>query len=791
MMPDFIRKYAYRLFILISLGCLPLHLFASTQNWMKHACHFIEQGDLSKAERHLNYMMNNRKCSSLEKYEVHKLLQKIYLNQQRFPNYIKEIDKAEKIARSLHPIFMAEVYAHKAYYWHYMMWGDSAKVYSVKSMRIFQANRAAMAKIEIPFIFELHAISFLYTNDKVPPTSYLHLDIGEQKQKQFQWFDSALMYDQRFPYRFSIDRSRLYRSYANRWLDIVSSIARNELEYWSSEQNIQQIAFDKANKLYNQALKHLKPWHLNDYFALKGLIGLNYSVMGQHQRAAQLFQETLEAFSKADLLDRQKIAFSPLMVLMSFKVRNEMMIPYDSNLVKKDIDLLERLKPEFWKSFGTGTELPYDPYLISPYVNLFNLYTLRSLHEKQGKVHFSKAVSHLLTFKSYFHFLEARKTFQKENLPWFDVRKVQRKLKQDECYLILHNDNEFMKDKKILILRDTLLLIRSASTSKLSNQQLEGLRFTQFKQLSYGDYIMIFKEVMRILPKVKKVYISYDDKTPYEILIQNEGATSFSNARYLGQKINFVRLYNPFTYFISSSPEPTSNLDVRFLRQAGNSQLLFMKELFEKNQFSSNYSHRPYEGDLIELLGKTGNLHLYGHGELVTDMEAGTSNFELNYFISHKPFKQRQLPGDFAVNRNLVVLNNCFSGFPSFNRNEFNRTISLRMLSNGAKGIISSPDKVDDYFSAEFFKEFYVLIEDGVSYEDAFFLSRKHFFDSHPSMRHPSYWNALQFIQQTKLKNRVSNSNLTVIFWMLSFVVADVLLSLLYATWIKQSIRRH
>lgn len=787
-MPDFIRKYPYRFILFISLGCLPVNLFASVQNWMIKAHNFIEKGDLIKAEKHLNYVLKKRKCSSLEKYEVHKLLQTIYLNQQRFPNYIKQIDKAEKVAKSLHPIYMAEVYAHKAYYWHYMMWRDSARVYAGRSIRVFQANRSAMAKIEVPFIYELHAISFLYNNDKVPPKSYLHLDIGEEKQKQFQWFDSALIYDQRFPYPFSIDRSRLYRSYANRWLDLVVSNKRQEK--WTKQQKyIQRIAFDKANKLYNQALKHLKPWHLNDYFALKGLIGLNYSVMGQHDRAADLYEKTLKSFSPADLMNRQKIAFTPLMVFLSFKIRNQIFVPYDKEEVNRDIQMMGRLKGEFWKSFGKNDSYPYDPYRISPYISLFNLFAIKSIHEKAPNNFLSVGVSYLLTVKNYFHFLRTDQQKKTGKLPWFDVKIIQKKLKKDECYLFKCNDNEFFEHKKIVILPNKIILINSLANSAISDEKLDTLAFFKFKELSETAYQEQFVEVHRLVPNVKKIFISYDDITPYEILMPPNKATHFRQAPYLGQSINFIRLYNPYIYFNASKNQEINALDARFLNQPGNSSLPFMNNFFSNLNSNVAFTHKPFQGDLIRLLEDKGILHLYGHGELVFDEEAGTKNFQLNYFLSSTKFAKRQLTGNFKVNRSLVVLNNCFSGFPHFNQNEFNRTISLSILSNGAKGIISSPDKVDDYFSAAFFKEFYALIEDGVPYEDAFFSSRKHFFDTHPSMRHPSYWNALQLIQQTKLKNQVSHSNLTVTFWMLSFAVADVLLSLLYATWIRRSIR--
>lgn len=740
----------------------------------------IEKGELVKAEKKLLYLEKSRKASFIERYYYSKLLGKIYLTQQAFSKYSLQVEKSVKFARKTHPIYQAEAFANKAYYWHYMMWPDSALVYSNKSMTLYRKHEKFRAKIDVPFIYEIYAMTYLYRSDKTKPIAYLEFDINDSRRKQFQYFDSALYYQEKYPFKFTTDRAMLYRSYGNRWLDMVSSyqiFTKKESEQFKP---LQWIAFHRANELYDKGLACLKKCHKNDFVFLTALKGTNHTCVGKWQEADAIFDAAMCEFSSYDLLNPSNFAYQTLMDFLSIKIRNTILLPYNRKEINKEIALLESLKLGFWKSFQATDDLPYDSYKTSPYVNLFSLYTFKSLHEPNGEKHFKKAVSYLLTMKSYFNFLQNSKEINPAKLPFLDVNRIQKRLKKNECYLFMFSDSDYLKNRRILITNTKIQFVKSYNKYALTSDAIDTLSVQEFKRLSIQDYRNTFESVLRIIPSVKKVYISYDDVIPYELLVKDTTGNTFSNLKYFGKHINFVRIYNPYTYFDKPVTSPMKQFDVRFLKLKGTSKLLFMTDFFNNYHPVKNFSKENYTGNLKNLLKEKGILHLFGHGELAINVEANTRNFQFSYQNSGKHNSVTKLTGNFKVNRDLVVLNNCFSGFPLFIENQFNKTIQLRIMSNGAKALIGSPSKVDDYYSAELFKLFYAKIEAGMYYEDAFFEAKQTFFKEHAELSQPNYWNGLQLIQSYKVRNEALKSNPAFVNWWLLSAFLDMLLMLLY-----------
>lgn len=733
----------------------------------------IENGELLKAEQKLRKIEKYFSISVYQKYYCSKLLTKIYLNQQAFSEYRIEVEQLIRFSAYLHPIYKSEAFAYKAYYWHYMMWSDSALVYSNKSMSIYRKNEKFRKKVDIPFIYEVHAITYLYRTDDIAPKAYLYLPIKDFKRKQFQWFDSAVIYEHKFPFKFSTERSMLYRSYANRWLDEV--LGRKP----KIPTKIQLIAFEKANDLYDKGLACLKPWHTNDFITLNGLKAAIHTYIHRYKEADEIVYTALSSIPPKTLMNRRKLNYHPLMVLLTFNVRNTLFLPYNEHKINKQIALLTKLKSEFWKSFDTENDLPYDPYRTSPYINLFSLHSFKSMHENANKREFSKAVSYLLTLKVYFHFIKNGRQNTK-HLPYFDVSKIQKKLKKNECFLFMQSDNDLLEGKKIVISKKKIQFVKSYRTCALNNLSIDTLTFNQFKKYSFKAYQDNLKQVLNIFPNVKKIYISHDDIIPYEMLLKDTLSNSFTTSNFAGNHINFVRLYNPYTYFGSSKEIDNYQIDVRSLKQKKVSKLLFMDEFFKKFTTTHRISKNDYQGNLKDLLSKNGILHLYGHGEFSMDDEAQTYGFQIRYETTNSTKSERQLSGDFVCKRDLVVLNNCFSGFPSYNVNEFNKTIPLKILSLGAKTLICSPYKIDDYYSAQFFQLFYKKLSEGKMYEDAFFESKQAFVKAHPEMRNPQIWNGLQLINSYKIHNLPENQNWSGFILIAVISIFDTILTALY-----------
>jgi hypothetical protein len=732
---------------------------------------FIQSGKLRKAEYSLREHLKSKNHTVKARYEYAKLLGKVYLNEQDFDKYLLNANRALTFAQRLHPIYVSEVYAQKAYYWHYMMWSDSALVYSNKAMDLFRKHRSSMDKIDVPFMYEVYAITYLYRNDQTKPKAYLDLPIADYKRKQFQWFDSAVYYQNRYPFKFSIERSMLYKSYANRWLDLVVGDRSSNIT------PLQYLAFEKANALYNKGIDCLQPWDLNDFLLVTGLKGAIHTYIGRYKEADEIFKNALMKVSKKTCFDRSKVAYQPLIVFLTFHVRNTLELPYNKRSVAEIIHVFRRLRSDFWRSFDAQSDLPYDPYRTSPYINLFNLYALKSQNEGNGSKDFSTAVSYLVTLKSYFHFLKnwPDKTFQ--STPFVRVSSIQKQLKKNECFLLTLNENEMLEGKKIVITRSKVCYVKSTTTGFLNERAYDTLDFKAFQRISYQDFMKNFSDVLRIFPTMKKVYISYDDKNPYEVMLKDTLASGYSTAHYLGNSINFVRVYNPFTYFKGEKVLHSNRLDVQYLRQNDGAKLPFMNEFFNTFETMFQYSKSVYSGDIKKSLYPSGIFHLYGHGEFVMDDEAKSPAFQLRYVLSNGQKSERRLTGEFPVHRDLVVLNNCFSGYANFLVNEFNRSIPLRILSNGAKSVLVSPKKVDDYFSSEFFRVFYQKIGEGMLFEDAAFMARKEFFLENPAMRRPQYWDAFQLIQREKLRYRPVSPKVFFPWWILVFFSADLVVS--------------
>ncbi len=750
----------------------------------------IENANLAIAEQQLLKLQKSN-ISIKQKYHCTKLLEKIYLTQQNYFKYSVYNDQLVKFAKQIHPIYLSEAYAYKAYYWHYLMWVDSALIYSNKSHDLMMKNRQFLEKIEPAFVYEVYATTYLYRKTNLKTNVYQIEGLNDCYPILFQYFDSTIYYQKRYPLKFSSDKAMIYRSYANRWLDVVG-YTENFLEPEGKKiRPIQFMAFRKANELYDQGLSCLKDHHINDIFQIIALKCLNYMSIRKFKEGERLCNLMKQKFDIKQLLRSSNLAYNPLMNFMTYKVRNEILLPYNREEVDSDLRILSSLKINFWQSFSYNTDLPYDQYRTSPYINFFTLYRFKSLNEPNSNKFFTKAVSNLLTMKCYFHYFKKNKKFESKSLPFFDVSKIQKRLGNNECFLLAQNSYDYLRDKKILITNNKLYIVKSFWVCNLTRINVDTLTFPEFKKFSYQDYQENFEDVLKILPNVKKVYISYDEPIPFEILIKDSSANSFANLKYLGRQVNFVRVYDPISYFSDTLNFKLSQIDASYLVQNHKNKLLFTNDFFNNFNTSIPYNNSKYEGNLKQLMVQKGILHFYGHGDLAINKEAESKGFEFSYYNKGKFKTERQLTGKFDVNRDLVILNNCFSGYAGILTNEFNRTIPLRIMNNGAKAVISSPSKVDDFSSAAFFNLFYQNIEKGMLYEDAFFEAKKTFFKQHPELRQPQYWNAFQLIQSYKLKNEISTSQDSKWLLFSAFCLLDIFLFLAYFSKQKRVMIRH
>ena len=781
------RLIIKRLLILFILIFSSKVVFSSSQDYKTDLLkveQLIETNQLITAQKLILNLKNRHKESVKENYYSTKLLCKTYLFQQSFDRYNIANDVLCKLAKKLSPIYLSEAYAHKAYYWHYMMWPDSALVYSNKSYELYNKSRKFSAQIEPAFIYEVYAMTYLYRNDDLKTTAYSGMGLKGYQPKLFLYFDSSYFIQQRYPFKFTSDKAMFYRSNGNRWLDLVTGYKIKTKEESKNFKPLQWLAFRKANELYDKGIACLKEWHRNDLLTLTALKATNYTGVGKWKEAQYYFNRVFNKFSKQELFNRAIIAYQPLMIFLTMKIRNDILLPFHPNSNKKTIYLLEKLKSEFWKSFTKNSDLPYDPYRTSPYIDLFTLYAHQSSHSKNNKKELqSKAVSYLLTMKTYFHFLKNKHFFTNKKVPYFNVKSIQKRLNKNEGYILVQNDADLLADKKILITKDTLLFFNSFTKNKLLS---DTLSLKLYKEIYHEEYLTNFSEVDKKFPAINKIYISYDDATPYEILLKNKQGRNFSTLNYLGNTINFVRIYNPYTYFNKTKEIAIETIDVRKLTQNQSSKLMFMDEYFKTSNSFKKTTFNKYTGELAALLLGKGILHIYGHGEINVDEGTNSKGFQFSYIENNNLKSVNRLSGDFKAKRDLVVLNNCFSGYNELNFNEFNKTIPLKILSNGAASVISSPTVIDDFYSALFFKLFYLKIQKGTCFEDAFYQTRKYIFMQYPELKLPRNWNSLQLFQSYKLKKHQTEKSISTTILVCAFVlILGIFLLLKYGRKIK------
>lgn len=776
---------------IISFLCIYFIFQTANICWGKEAFNFqnaekaIELGQLKEAKQLLEGSKQQPKLSTLNCFNRDKLLCKIYCFEQDFISYKSATEQLVQDAIKLEPIFLAEAYAHKAYYWHFMMWGDSALHYSNAAFELLQNNRRNWKKIEPAFVYEVYAITYLYRRNSLKINAYEGIGLSDSRRQQFLYFDSCEFIQKQYPFKFSSDRAMFYRSYGNRNLDLVSGYKVCSKEETKKFNALQWYAYHRANELYDKGLACIQPWHKNDFLALTSLKGMNHCNVGERKKASEIFNSVYKRFTLKELMNRQYISYSSLKVFLTFQIRNSILLPFDQKTVDRDLKILHRLKREFWNSFFTKSELPYDPYKVSPYIDLFTLYYFKSQHELKKKQLIEKAVSYLLTMKSYFHFLQNGVNFRSKINPFFSVKTIQKSLGKKEAYLLFQNDADFLAKKKILITKSAIHFVDSRPNLLLKNRVLDSLTFNKFKVISHLDYLQNFKAIAAKIPGIKKIYIGYDDPNPYEIFIKHKKGKTYGQLSFLGKEINFVRIYDPVSYFSPRASYHFSRMDVRYLKQKKGSKLLFTNDFFKHTNLFPSYKLSMYQGQLKRLLNQNGILHIYGHGELALDVASNNKSFQWSYLQDNSIHYVKRLTGNFKVKRDLVVLNQCFSGYPDFNMNEFNKTMPLRIMSNGAKSVIISPYLLDDYYSADFFERFYRGIMNEQLFEDAFFNARKNFFKTHPELNHPTNWISLQLMESYKLSYKETPKQ-SFLFYFLWIGLLAIPLVLLYVRKKKQ-----
>jgi len=772
----------------------------------------MEKGKTNLAYLIFSKLTKDKTTSKTLQYRLLKDIARVHLIEQDFVNYDRINTKANKLYKGRGDIYEALYFAERAYFWHTLTWGDSAVYYSDKSIEIATRNRREFSKISAAFIYQIYAITCLYRHVDEDYKVNDGMNLKGQRAKMFQYFDSALYYSDRYPFRFISEKGLLYRSIGNRHLDMLGYVSRTKKDQ-KLLTPLNRISYYNAMKYYTLSNKNLDPENCNDRLINESLIGMTFACFGEKIKAMHTYEKAIYEFQRINGDLSKTTVPRVLLDMYSFKLQNDYNLPFNLKKTDKDIYILEKLRVSWWETLLREGKHTYDIFAISPYYQLSNLY-LRKFIEYNDYNALEKATSLILTEKNHFHFLE--KTFNQFNLriknaaiefnliknttfkhyledylnlnskklelinpPYITIKSIQKKLKKDDYFLISYPRYGFFGKNKLLIGKDSVAVIKCKdNTDGFRNVSLADYDFKSFKKESYSNYKLYFEEIFKLKPTIKKVYVSYDDYTRYSILIKDTVGNNFDQLNYLVKSIQFVTIYNPYVFFLDSKPSTSKRLDFLKIKLRGTSDLLFTEKLASSKFQNYQKTEANLDENWERYLAKPGVLHIYGHGSVARDSASASKYFSLDFSSKDREKSVNRINAKTNFNKSLVVLNNCFSGFTIANKNEYDRGIYLKLLNGGVNHVIISPNETDDEVSSILFSSFYKNIENGFSVNDAFYSAQKSYLETAKgAMAHPVYWSSFQVISNNSTPIYKANS---VSFELVLFFGFSILLLFLF-----------
>lgn len=778
----------------------------------------IEDGSINIAYLILVEHLKTKNLSKEVKYKVYKDLAKIHLYEQDLVNYEKLNRKAYELKKNEGEIYKGMYYAEKAYFWHFLTWGDSAAYYSNRSMEIIQRNRKDIAKINIAFVYQMYGIGFLYR--KIDPSIKVKriYDLPNDRILMNQYFDSAKIYEQKYPFQFSSDRVMLYRGVGTRYLDLVSGYNYRYKDFQKLMNQQQWFAYKKALEAYNYTDKYIiNPQNWNDIINTKALSGLNYMCIGEKAKAKKLFTKVLRNHLKVYKSFDKSPNAQALLNLYSYKIINNESLPYNDYQTKNDIFILKQLRNSWWASFIQSEEYNYDTYSFSPNYYIYKLY-LRRYFIKKNKSDLKSAASHLLTQILNFHFIKKYNRTNKHRLnnafleysklvdknlkikigyilklnstklpkaPKVSISLIQNRLNENECFLIPCYRKSSDDSYKIVIAKNNVSIVKSKCDLNFISIDFDTISFINYKKYAFKEYNDKIKSVLQSNKSISKVYVMYYDYSNYSNMILDTLGNNYDQLNYLGKNVQFVTLYDPFEFFTRNKISTKNKLQFIKLDNKKLSKLPFVNRLSHQRFGPFTSLNSTFKGNFSELLASNGMLHLYGHGSLISNKDSGSKNIELPYQSNSTDSSISKINSDQIVNSSLVVLNNCYSGYnTNVSSREYDRGIYLNLLNNGALNVIVSPIKTDDESSSKIFRFFYKNIAKGETTNDALYHAQLTYLSMNKGiLAHPKFWAPYRLISNYRFpiyENKEPKTKVFSYFLIFLFVVIILISIRLY-----------
>lgn len=755
--------------------CLKYNYSHSTINYCSKNVHFaddlMEKGAINSARFILKKELKNPIFSTFQRRQILKLIADCYLKELDYIHYDEYNRKAYDLVKKYSPIYKAEYLIERTYLFHSLTWNDSVLYYASHAKKIFDSNYNDRHKINLPFFFRIYGLSYLYIN----PINEKFTNYGMpfSKATMFSYFDSSFAIAKRYPYRHQSDLALAYRGYANRHLDMISgyNIPTKQSPYKISK--LGWYCFYKAKRAYEKANSLLNKNNRIETVDNYALLAMSYMCIGNPYKAQTYF----DTMTKIYFSIKHQCMTAPRVYLnvLTYQRTNDFNLPYDSKKNQQSINRLKKVLPNWVAFLCNSGRYTYDTYYISPFYQLFHYYSRKYLHSRNTNDAL-QAVSYFVTEKNHFSLFKSRENadhkfrilsaqhecsfltnderirilsicpelnekviLQAKEPTYLNIKSIMNKLGDSEALLMDYAKNGVFYSHKILVTNKLIRFIKVPFKSKqraLSNWDTTS--FVTFKKWAFSSYYQQLFPILKAQPNLQRIFLLYDDDTPYELMIQRNKGTTYSQLPYLLNKIQFTKVYD-LRKFFSSNHKGARKLDYLCLKTSKEHRLPFMQSLDPSNYFNGIYSKFTSHSSFSKNMSSTGILHVVGHGEL--------SNTYVKYdnqFLSYgkkDTIKFSNLNNTDLVKRDLTILSNCYSGLRVSYPFEFDRGIYLELMRKGGKAVIANNDKVDDFVSFKIYSHFYKYLNRGISVDEALILAKRQFLkENNNAFASPMYW---------------------------------------------------
>ena len=750
---------------------------------VQFADELMEKGAVNTACYILKKELKNPAFTVLQRHQILKLIADCYLKELDHVHYDEYNRKAYELVKHSNPIYKAEYFMERVYFFNFLTWNDSVLYYASEAKKIFDANYHDRHKINLPFFFRMYGLSYLYVN--YPKEKLTAYGMPQSKAQMMAYFDSSFALAKRYPYRHASDLALAYRGYGNRHLDMISGyhIPTKQSPYKITK--LGWYCFYKAIRSYYKANSLLNKANRIEAVNNYALLAMAYMCIGNPYKAERFFDTLHKNFFSVK--HQSMTAPRTYLNALTYQRGNDFNLPYDPVKNQNAINRLIKILPNWVAFISNSGRYTYDTYFISPYNQLFSYYSRKYLHSHDTKDAL-RSISYLISEKNHFTLFkshenadrkfkllsaqhecsqlsnsernrvfkicpELRKKILIQNTkpPFLNVESIMKQLNNGDAILMDYPKNTLFYSHKILVTNKLVRFIKvpkKSSSNALANWST--LTFEQYKKWAFNAYCQQLLPILKRQPNIRRIFLLHDDDTPYELMIQRNKGTTYSDLPYLLNKIQFTKVYDVRKFF-QSKHKGTRKLDYLCLKTSSEQRLPFMQSFDPSTYFNARFNKLFTHANFSKNTHSKGILHVVGHGEL-----SNTFTKYDNQFISYgkkDTVKFSNLNCTHQVQRDLTILSNCYSGVRVSYAIEFDRGVYLELMNKGANAVIANNDRVDDYVSRMIYTNFYTNLNQGIPVAEALTLAKRQFIQKNKNAyASPMYWGPFFAISSRRVK---------------------------------------